>query len=274
MLRGQRNRGIEQALSNLRNFVAHPSGYHMTDPVDAARTLSDLAEIINHLWGVPTPGGRLYPAPISRDVIVMAWNTAGTQLCTALARDLGSAVDPDDQPWQCIIVRAVFRGHEKIVDPGLEHFDSRFEVTHYPADLLWGPGTITDAAAWYAKHHPQPDECEYLDRIFVIRLDENEIYLPMRPSVAVALPEGERAGTWYAIKADDPTDAFGHVRNLATGIGCADSGQCGRCHAETLGIGAYSEVVASYAQPAGPASAVPPDARTPLTYPRSRNIAT
>jgi hypothetical protein len=49
LLRGQRNRGIEQAKSNRRNLVAHPSGYHMYGPVVAARTLSDLAEIINQL---------------------------------------------------------------------------------------------------------------------------------------------------------------------------------------------------------------------------------
>jgi hypothetical protein len=79
LLRGQRNRGIEQAKSNLRNSVAHPSGYHLNGPVVATRTLSDLAEIINHLRGVPTPGVRLYPAPIQREVIVMAWNAAGIE---------------------------------------------------------------------------------------------------------------------------------------------------------------------------------------------------
>jgi hypothetical protein len=30
ILRGQRNRGIEQALSNLRNFVAHSTNDHLT----------------------------------------------------------------------------------------------------------------------------------------------------------------------------------------------------------------------------------------------------
>jgi hypothetical protein len=54
LLRGQRNRVIEEAIANLRNMAAHP-GYHLTTPVDAARTLGDLAEIINHLWGVPNP---------------------------------------------------------------------------------------------------------------------------------------------------------------------------------------------------------------------------
>jgi hypothetical protein len=106
----------------------------------------------------------------------------------------------------------------------------------------------------------------------VIRLHENEFYLPMLPSAAAALPEGERAGTWYAIKADHPTDALGHVRNLTTGAGCAHSGECGRCHAETLGIGAYPDIIASYAESAGPVS-LPADARTPLAYPSTRSIS-
>lgn len=71
LLRGQRNRAIEQAITNLRDLVAHPTGYHLATPVDAARTLRDLAEIINHLWGAPTPSGRLYPAPIKREVVAL-----------------------------------------------------------------------------------------------------------------------------------------------------------------------------------------------------------
>jgi len=273
LLRGRRSRGTEQALSNLRNSVAHPDGYHMTSPVNAARTLSDLAETINHLWGVPTPGGRLYPAPIQRDVIVMAWNAAATELHTALANQLADAVDPDDQPWQCVILRAVFHPGKRLIDPGLRSFDARFEVTHYPADLLWGPGSITGAAAWFARHRPEPDERDYLDRTFVVRLDGDDLYLPMRPSVAAALPTGERIGTWYVIKADHPDDAFNHARNLVTAAGCTRNGPCRQCHAETLGIGTYQELAALFAHPAADLTPdLPPDAGTPWAYPRSRKM--
>jgi hypothetical protein len=75
LLRGQRNRAVEDAITKLRNHVAHPSSYHLTTPADAANTISDLAEIINHLWGSSTPGGRLYPAPIQRTTILIRWNT-------------------------------------------------------------------------------------------------------------------------------------------------------------------------------------------------------
>jgi hypothetical protein len=56
LLRGQRNRLHEPALKWFRNYVAHGSGYHLGAPVDAARAISDAAEIINLLWGAPSPG--------------------------------------------------------------------------------------------------------------------------------------------------------------------------------------------------------------------------
>jgi hypothetical protein len=273
LLRGQRNRGIEQALSDLRNFVAHPIGYHLNGPVEAARTLSDLAEIINHLWGVPTPGGRLYPAPLRREVIVMAWPTDGSARHTTLAKHLADAVDPDDQPWQCVILRAVFHPDQCVADPGLRYFDARVEVTHYPAELLWGLGTITDAAAWYAQHQPASDECDYLDRTFLVRHAHDELYLPMRPSVTAALPNGDRSGVWYVVKADHPNDAYHHVRNLVTGVGCARRGPCRQCHAETLRSGTYRQVLAVSANAADSTTVLPPDAATPWAHPRSRAIA-
>jgi len=65
---GQRNRQLESVLRKLRSHVAHGGGYQLVMPVDSARTISDAAEIINHLWGSSTPGGRLYPAPIHREI--------------------------------------------------------------------------------------------------------------------------------------------------------------------------------------------------------------
>jgi hypothetical protein len=171
----------------------------------------------------------------------MAWPTGGDQTCTAIASDASDAfaefVDPEDRQWECVILRAVFRPDERFSDPELRHYDSRVEVTHYLADLLWGPGTLTDAAAWFAQHQPEPDECDYLDRIFMIRHHGADLYLPMRPSVAAALLSQNHADTWYAVKADHPNDAYHHVRNLVTGVGCARHGPCWQCHAENLGDG-------------------------------------
>jgi len=57
LLHGQRSRRIEQLLAKLRNSVAHPSSTHLLTPVDCAKTLGDLAEFINQLWGRLPAGG-------------------------------------------------------------------------------------------------------------------------------------------------------------------------------------------------------------------------
>lgn len=272
LLRGQRNRGIERALSSLRNFVAHPTAYHLLGPVDAARTLSDLAEIINQLWGYPTPGGRLYPAPIRREVVAIGWNADEGSFVTMLAKNLHHAVQHDDG-WEYAIIRAVFKPGELVADPELNQFDSRFEATHFPSELLWGAGSRADGTAWLDANRPEPDERDYLDRTFIIRQDENQIYLAMRPEIAVTLPIADQSGDWHVIRADHPNDAFCHVRNLATGGACARTGPCPQCHAETLRSGTYDDVLEPFADDfAGEPSASTPDVRTPFAYPRSYEI--
>ncbi|WP_433493686.1 hypothetical protein ACQP26_19990 [Micromonospora sp. CA-248089] len=269
LLRGQRNRGIERAMVELRNLVAHPGGYQVYGPVEAAQTLHDLAEIINQLWGAPTPGGRLYPAPTRREVVVMAWPADGSKRITVTADALADAVDPDDQPWQCVVLRAVFRPDEHFADPGLRYFDSRAEVTTYPADLLWGPGTIADAAAWYTQHKPQPDHVDHLDRTFMIRHYDNHLYLPVQPQHAAALRRQHRTGNWYAIRADHPGDAYHHVRSIVTSAGCQPHGQCQNCHTETLQVGPHHTVTAGIRADA----VLPPDVATPWALPRARRVS-
>lgn len=271
LLRGQRNRGIEHAMANLRNFVAHPTAYHLLDPMETARTLSDLAEVINHLWGYPTPGGRLYPAPIKREVVVIAWSTAGDRLQIALADELYTAVDPEDQEWQYSIVRAFFCPEERLSDPGLTHFDALFEATRFPAELLWGAGSMADAATWLTANLPRADECEYLDRTFILRQDGDQLYIPMRPSVAEVLPLAERGGTWYVIRADFPDDAYHHCRTLLAGVGCTNIGPCRQCPAETLNIGTYDEAREWFAE-ANPTHHIMQDVQTPWAFPRSHHI--
>jgi hypothetical protein len=273
LLHGQRNRVIERALADLRNLAAHPSGYHLTGPAEATRTLSDLAEIINRLWGVATPGGRLYPAALPRHVLVVAWDSNNTQAVTGPAEDLPTEQDAGAQPWRCIIVRAAVHPNRHHPDPGLHAFNARYEATQYPADLLWGPGVLGDAATWYAANKPQPDECDYLDRTFLLRYDTPDLYLPMRPSAAAALPEPDRPGRWYTVKADHPNHAYHHVRSLLTGAQCAPSGPCPRCHAESVHMGSYQQAVVRL----GDASACPPplspDVAAPWAQPRSHRIA-
>jgi len=95
----------------------------------------------------------------------------------------------------------------------------------------------------------------------------------MRPAVAAVLPAPDRSGTWYAIRADHPNDAFHHVRNLLAHVGCARRGPCCNCRAETLVVGDYQQVIAARADPAVPPPPLPADAATPWAHPRWRATA-
>jgi len=60
LLYGERNSVIEEAILQLRHLGAHPHSVPTLTPIDSARAIRDVAEMINHLWGHRTSGGRLY----------------------------------------------------------------------------------------------------------------------------------------------------------------------------------------------------------------------
>jgi hypothetical protein len=232
LLRGQRNRHLEPVLRKIRNYVAHGEGHHLVMPVDSARTISDAAETINQLWGSSTPGGRLYPAPVRREIQTVAWNTGGSVM-SGLA---SLPPDPQFADWTCVVVRAVLH------DDGLARFDALYETTTYPCDLLWGPGSWDDAAAWLKQAQPASDEVDVLDRLFLIQHHEGRIYLPRSLDVAAGLTGDERHGMWYFIRADFPSDAIGHARALIAGQCLSQDGPCPRCAADTVAVGTWQEM--------------------------------
>lgn len=264
LLRGQRNRGVERAIGRLRNLVAHPDSFHLATPVDAAETIGDLAEIINHLWGSSTPGGGLYPAPVRRAIVAVSWNPQNQAIrTTTLDRipadfevgqhDLGV----DD--WCCVLARGVPH------DWNLMHFDARYETGRYPAEWLWGPGSVGEALAWLVREWPEGDEVDILDRLFLLRSCEDLLYLPQSPGIAAAADSNERPGMWYVVRADSPVDAFSHMRQaLAGGFGCTRQGRCRQCPVEVVGAGPWQEAMDLLAR-SGVAVAVRevPDVRVP-----------
>jgi hypothetical protein len=206
LLAGQRNKRIEPIYVHMRNSVAHAHD-HLTMPPDSARTIRDLAEIINRLWGHLSPGGRLYPSPLRREVRIIAWSKEDANREVTLMRDfhLPQALS---RPWTCIVVR----GAEE--DSALMQFDAQYERTVFPAELLWGPGTVADAYAWLGEARPGEDSVTHLDRLFAVRIYDDRVSLARRPEVALALGPERRVGRWLVLRADSPGDAFVHGRHL------------------------------------------------------------
>ncbi len=229
LLSGQRARQSEQWLQRARNRIAHPDGHHVLTPVTSAREIHDLAEIINRLWGSRTAGGRLYPAPIQREVLALGVEEDGAgSICLAQALgDYGSLLHAT-----VLLVRGV---------PGddLFEFDVRYENTRFPAQLLWGPGSYPDALSWLAQHEPRSDTVEYLDRWFVIRRAEGRTELPCRLEVVAGRPEQERSGHWSLVRADSPNDAFIHVKYEHQPF----CGPCQSCAADGIAAGAWADLI-------------------------------
>ena len=236
LLRGQHNRHLEQMLVKHRNLAAHPTGYQLVSPVNSARAIRDVAEIINHLWGALTPGGRLYPAPIRREIIAIGWGQTGGPIMFTLADNLRANDVPDE--WAYLLVRAV------VSDYDLGCFDAQHETTAFPSEYLWGPGSRQDALAWLEQQRPATDEVEYLDRWLLIRRHEGGLDLPRRPEVAAGLGEQERHGVWHLVRADFPNQAFTHVRQVGLQDStCSPDGPCAHCAADTIGTGSWQEVM-------------------------------
>jgi hypothetical protein len=253
--RGQQNRHQERVHGKLRNIVAHGSP-HLTGPVEAANELRATAEIINQLWGHPTSNGKYYPAPLPRHILAVGWSDAGS-IQIADAHRLGD--EPNvHQDWNYIIVRAVAG------DPDLFHFNSLYEMTTYPAEWLWGPGTVDDAVTWMQTSQPAVDEQDHLDRVFAVRIHDGHLYASQRPEVALKAAASDQVGQWFAVRADHPNQARAHVRNRLTTEHCQDGGPCEVCAADLLAHGTYDEVREILSRSiTRPISQLPPALATP-----------
>ncbi|MEU7822984.1 hypothetical protein [Catellatospora sp. NPDC049133] len=267
LLLGQLNLRIETALTNLRNWVAHPNGHQLEGPSSAMGTLRDVAEIINQLWGHRTPGGRLYPEPATRQIMAISWDPASGDQFTEPAEHL--LADDDASGLRYLIVRGVDEPDHP-GNLGLFGFDALHEATRYPAQWLWGPGDRASAADWLRQQQPQPDQVDHFDHLYLLRHHGGRLYRPMRHDVAASLTDQEREGTWFAVRADDPSRALLHVRGLLTAESCGEQERCDTCSAMHLASGSFADVLAALP----PVLATPGrDAASPSAPPRWLEIA-
>jgi hypothetical protein len=238
LLPGQRSMVLDDIMADRRNAAAHPVNYTVGMPVGVGRTLSHVAEIINKLWGVDTPGGRL--SLDRRYVFPQA---------IALAPDGRSSVefpsllsvredDPKFRDWIYTIylaspdeglVRVGGNGPKATHRPG-------FETTMFPCELLWGPGPRDELIPQLDRFEDESlcDDLEYLDRVFVIRIDGDRPDDARSPKQFYA--SLEKTGVWHVVRADHPLDAWCHVRDhLDRPVGEPADGRCPDCPVTELG---------------------------------------
>jgi hypothetical protein len=204
LLTGQRAAILDDLFEKVCNSVTHPH-YSLGGPSDAALMVNDMSETINRLWGHRTRGGRLYPTMVEG---TRPWSSPGRPMASETMLMGPEHVASFDFPgeWTFIILLAAER------DESVMGFDSRYERTSYPSELLWGPGDKASALAWLAEQETQTDECDNIDLRFAVQVTEDKIYLPRRLEVALGLSADRQHGTWHLVIADHPLDAFNQVR--------------------------------------------------------------
>jgi hypothetical protein len=249
LLRGQRARHFELIIMRQRNRISHGGGYRLEGPVTSAEEIQDLSEFVNQLWGVPTAGGRLYPAPVTREILALGSGPGGVR---RLAQ-AGWLSDAEDPALTWVLLRGVSNREAM-------SFDSRYQTSAIPSEYLWGPGTASEALRWLEAHQPAPDLVDPVDQLMLIRHHGNQLYLPQRPEVAVAMPPADQTGRWYLLLADHPWAALACVRASVNG----DPGHHGSCGCVTrrLAHGAWRTVRAKIRElRPNLVSTLPPDVR-------------
>jgi hypothetical protein len=215
LLAGTRTKIIEGGLSEGRNHAAHPVGHTINMPPDSARTLCDVAETINKLWGHDTPGGRLFPAPLGRYPRVAAAAPDGRGACEMSLEQVPEACE-HERAWDYAVFLAVEGDPLTTIGRGghigFTHLPG-FQNTLFPCETLWhGQWKDLLGAIECGMFLDVSDTVIYLDRLFFIRISRGEIDLARSPADLLALDEPPR-GQWYAVIADTPLDAWVHVRD-------------------------------------------------------------
>ena len=257
LLDGQRSRAHDRILIKIRNAAAHPTSYRLLMPTDSARRIRDIAEIINRLWGHRTPGGRIFPAPTQREIFAIGWDPYGASVFRSWADQLET--ESEHCGWPHLIVRAL------PIDE-LWSYDADFQTTRYPVDLLWGPGTWSDAIAWLSQSRPMTDDIDYLDRWFVVRTQGvSNVDPPRSPNQFAGLGPADQGGNWYLLQADFPEDAFACARWVAGSSAGATTGPAE--WVDVKAVGDWKAVFAEASRLGLVTTPVPPvGARVPFNF--------
>jgi len=210
LLPGRRTQIVDTALVNLRNYAAHPTGRAVQGPPDSARTLRDVAEYVNCLWGVRFQNGRLFGGPLPRRPRVAAVGPDGSSAEMELSHVPG--ITGEEQSWAFNVFLAA--GQEQLILPfrGLA-YEEGFETTMYPCQQLW-TGSWHELVSKLEKSEflEFEDEVEHFDRLFLLRLGEEGPDPARSPQAVATLPDAP-SGPWLAVVADTPQDALCHVRD-------------------------------------------------------------
>jgi hypothetical protein len=238
LLPGRRSRGVDESLVKLRNWAAHPDDYSLDYPPSVAGGLCQIAEYINMLWGHPTRDGQTFKTHVHRRPRVVGLSPT----CVAsveLRPDQVSTLAPE---YSTYIFSVLLAADDELclTRPALGP-DAAIEIAHrpgfqetqFPCDLLFeGEYDALLSAVASGAFDDLEDEVPWLDRLFLVREAADELDHP-RSAVDVLALKVDIGGSWRAIVADGPWDAYQHTRDHGH-VELGDDGTCPECSVADL----------------------------------------
>jgi hypothetical protein len=238
LLPGRRSRRVDQSLVKLRNWAAHPEDYSLDYPPSVARGVCQIAEYINMLWGHPTPDGQTFKTHVHRRPRVVGLSPTG-DASVELRPDQVSTLAPE---YSTYIFSVLFAADDELhltrpamgPDTAIEiAHRPGFQETQFPCDLLFeGDYGALLSAVTSGAFDDLEDEAPWLDRLFLVREAADELDHP-RSAVDVLALKVDIGGSWRAIVADGPWDAYQHTRDHGH-VELADDGTCPECSVADL----------------------------------------
>jgi hypothetical protein len=234
---GQVNRIRENVSVDIRNDVQHSEHDLVVMLPDALWTIGLHFQWIQRLWGYDTPGGNAYPGSAARTPWIVGLGPTEHEATWFPIELLPTTHDPSQESRSWHVVLATEREH-------LADWRPELELTGTPVAALWGPGTWSAlCAAVSTRSTPWAgDEVSLLDRLFFVRQLETSLDAARRPEQLLALARPESKERWFAVRADGPGWARGHITQVIAGLHRVN-GPCDKCAAYTVVAGARRETV-------------------------------
>lgn len=205
-LRGRHVDGTLEAIRNLRNSAAHPTGTTIVMPPDSAGAIKSAFNVINQLWGYP-PHDRVTANEPPTMELFGIWRSpdGSSRMVTPAASIRNTSEDQRVGHW--VFLEAAEQDAHNLL-----YWHPDYELTLYPTAVIWEgdswEGILTVWDAYETAGNP-PAMPRWKDRLFLVR-HGNAGYEPRRtPDQFSRLDASQRnipGMRWEIVRSDRPTE--------------------------------------------------------------------
>lgn len=205
-LRGRHVEGTLEAIRNLRNVAAHPTGTTIVMPPDSAGAIKSAFNIINQLWGYP-PHDRVTANQPPTMALFGLWKSPdGSSRMVTPATSLRDTTE-DRRAGHWILLQAAEQDAHNLL-----YWHPDYELTLYPTLVIWEGDSWEDVVVAWEDFEAAGNLLAmpaWKDRIFVVRHGNTGYERRRSPSQFRHLDSSQHdiPGTrWEIVSTDRPTE--------------------------------------------------------------------